>query len=173
MALTYRTTTVERMWTILEAYSAFTTLVPPSKRVKSDEVGWLKRMALIAPADATFVDLGFGDTFTGGPVPFNVFQAEDPSYGTSSAHEWVEQRTGDFKLRFVYRDAKVTDEDRDTLEMTAIEALEAAGRNLGIQYIRNWGPWRGRYGTARVGTIDRPLTEIIIPVTYEFSGSQL
>jgi hypothetical protein len=169
MALTYRTVTADRMWTILEAYSAFTALVPPSRRVKSDEVGWLKRMALIAPSDATFVDLAFGDLFGGGPVPFQQFGME----GASPSGEWIEQRNAEFKLRLVYRDVKVTDEDRDTLEMTAIEALEAAGRNLGVDYIRTWGPWRGRYGSGLFGTITRPLTEIIIPVTYEFSGSQL
>ncbi len=174
MALLYRSATADQMWAILEAHVPFTDIIKQSRRVKSAEVGWLKRMTFISEQDFPHVVLGVGDNFTGsGFSQVQSFAAETTSFGTASS-DWVETRTSDFKLRIIYRDEKQgTDAFRDDLEMKCIEAFEESGRSLGLSYIARWGPWRGATQPAMVNSKQRPVTQIVIPVTYEFAGSAL
>lgn len=178
MANLYRTKTIDRLWAILEAHSPFTTIIAQVRRVKDTQEGWLRKIMLRAPGDFPHVQIEMGDRFGGNPIPVDTFESEVQAFGASASNYWLEERTSEFKLSFIYE--KPGFDQQDELEMTAIEALEAQGRDLGMALddathpIQSWGPWRGtRNATANVNDIVRPVTQIVIPITYQFVGSQL
>jgi hypothetical protein len=175
MALLYRSVTLTRMWTILEGDAPFVALITQSRRVKGDSSdGWLKRMCLKAPQDFPYVDLGFGQTFSGSGIPIQNFGAERRNFGTDESHKWDETCDADFRVQIIYENAKSAEDDvRDELEMAILDAFRSAGRDLGLEGILGWGPWRGQYTQTLRGNVVRPTTEIVIPVKYQFTNEQI
>lgn len=178
MPILYRSLTIDRMWVLLEGHAPFAAIVSQARRVKDTSEGWLKSLMLRSVGDFPHVQIQMGDNFGGAGIPVTDFASERTDYGDLAGDYWLEERTSDFKLSFIYETPNF--DKQDTLEMTAIEAFEAAGRDLGWEYtssvfpIKTWGPWRGRRsGTAIINEIERPTTQIIIPVKYEFTGTQL
>jgi hypothetical protein len=172
MPILYRSLTIDRFWTLLEGHAPFTALIPAARRVKDTQDGWLRRLMLRAVGDFPFVQIEMGDNFGGGAIPTTTFDSEPGAFGTNGADYWLEGRTSDFKISVIYETANF--DDQDALEMTLIEALEAGGRNLGYSPITKWGPWRAkRGGVANIANVDRPTTQIIMPVSYEFTGAEL
>lgn len=172
MSLLYRSLTIARIWALLEAYPPFTNIVIASNQIDDTESGWLQRFMLRAPGDFPRVQVEMGDNFGGGAIPTATFSDESPSFGDEVADYWIESRSSDFKISIIYELAGSP--TQDALEMAIIEALERGGRDLGYTPIQKWGPWRGRRnGTSIIGGVDRPVTQIVFPVTYEFTGSEL
>ncbi len=154
------------MWAALEAHAPFTDIIKATRRVRDDEVGWLKMLVFRGPGDFPHVQITLGDNLGGSGPPFTVLANE----GVAPTADWDEERTSDIKVSILY---ETPGYDMDTLEMTLIEALEATGRNLGYAPIYKWGPWRGKMGTKTIDDIARPATDIVIPVIYRFAGTQL
>lgn len=170
MALLYRSLTIDAIWELLEGDAAFTALVKATRRVKDTPEGWLRNLMLRAVGDFPIVRVEMGDNFGGQGPSFTTFANE----GESPTADWNEERTAEFKISVIYESAGF--DRQDELEMVLIEALESGGRNLGYSPIRVWGPWKARRNvTAQVGTNEtpRPTTQIILPVTYLFTGTQL
>jgi hypothetical protein len=174
MANLYRTDTIDRMWALLEAYAPFTDIIKQSRRVKDTAEGWLKRLFLRSVGDYPHVQIEMGDNFGGGPITIETFNAEPDAFGTGASNYWLEERTSDFKISIIY---EVPGFDKqDALEMAILQAFERAGRNLGVDAILKWGPWKGkRNGSASIPGQDtpRPVTQITIPVVYQFTGAEL
>jgi hypothetical protein len=107
-------------------------------------------------------------------TPVATFVDEPGGHGDEAADYWDEQRTADFKVRIYYESPGF--DRQDELEMELMTAIEKGGRNLGYSAISGWGPWRGRRNgmvAALTDEVARPVTEIVIPVRYEFTGSEL
>lgn len=175
MAILYRSLTIDRMWALLEAHAPFTDIITSARRVTDTPAGWLRKINLRSVGDFPHVQIEMGDNFAGGAIPTATFQAERPDFGDEAGDEWIEERTSEFKLNIVYETPGF--DRQDALEMSVIEAFEAAGRSLGDPYIKRWGPWRGKRNTMIALPNDesakRPVTTLLIPVVYEFTGAQL
>lgn len=172
MPILYRSLTIDRIWTLLEGHAPFAALVAEARRVKDTPDGWLRTIMLRAVGDFPIVQIEMGDNFGGSGLPTTDFASESGGFGDSAGDYWLEERTSDFKISIVYALAGFS--QQDALEMTLIEALEAAGRNLGYAPIKRWGPWKAkRNGVATVGEEAHPVTQITLPVLYEFTGAEL
>lgn len=172
MPVLYRTATIDRMWVLLEAHAPFTDIIASARRVKDTPLGWLKKMMFRSIGDFPHVQIEMGDNFGGGPIPTDTFTSETPAYGSGPDDYFLEERTSDFKLSFFYESPGF--DQQDELEMTAIEAFEAAGRSLGYAYAKRWGPWRARRNILTlVNNVERPVTQILIPVVYDFTNAEL
>jgi hypothetical protein len=172
-AILYRSLTIARLWALLEAHTGFTDLVAQPRRVTDTKTGIIRQLVLGATGDFPFIYIEMGDRFGGQGIPTTTFASEIGAFGRTSTDEWVEQRTAEFKVSIVYEHAAFA--DQDTLEMEVIAALEAGGHDLGYTAaVTGWGPWRAnRAGTTTIRETIRPVTQIVFPVTYEFTGAQL
>lgn len=179
-AILYRSLTIARFWALLEAHAPFTAIVSEARRITDTPEGWLRKLTLRSVGDFPHVHITMGDNFGGTGLPTNTtlpqatFMDEPGGFGDEATDYWDEQRTADFKVRIYYENPGFDREDE--LEMELLTAIEQGGRNLGYSAISGWGPWRGRRnGTAVVlaDEVARPVTEIIIPVRYEFTGAEL
>jgi hypothetical protein len=179
-AILYRSLTIARFWTLLEAHAAFTTIVTSARRITDTPEGWLRKLGLRSVGDFPHVHITMGDSFggtglpTSNTLPQTTFIEEPGGFGDDASDYWDEVRTADFKVRIYYENQGF--DRQDELEMELMTAIEKGGRNLGYSAISGWGPWRGRRnGTAVVLTdeVARPVTEIVIPVSYQFTGAEL
>jgi hypothetical protein len=171
-ALLYRTETIDRLWALLEAHDPFVALVKQSRRVTDTAEGWLKRSVLRSVGDFPHVTVDMGDNFGGDGVPFSSFASEVSGFGSESTDEYLGRCTADFKLSVVYE--RPGFDRQDALEMEMLAAVRSGGRDLGLGYVRQWGPWRGRRNGSTVAlNADRPVTQIVVPVTYDFPGGDL
>jgi hypothetical protein len=174
----YRSATVDRMWEILEADSPFSLAIATARRIKPDNVGWLKRIMLKAPADFPHVWLALGNNSQVRPFPTGTF-AEEPAQ-FSTADDWQPTAAADFTLRVTYRDEQqATNDFRDDIESKAIAALTSAGPVLNnasgtaLSRASGVGLIRSIHTTALVSGVVRPVTTMTIPVSYDLFGSDL
>jgi hypothetical protein len=172
-AILYRSLTIARLWALLEAHTGFTDLVAQPRRVTDTKTGIIRRLVLGATGDFPFVEVLMGDRFGGQGIPTTTFASEVGEFGRGASDEWVEPLDSEFKINIVYENKSFA--DQDALEMEVMAAIEAGGQDLGYtNAISDWGPWRAnRTGKTIIREIERPVTVIVFPVKYEFTGAQL
>lgn len=165
----YKKQVADKIWALLEARSAFTTLVLAGNKLKQSDDGWLRERIHRAPADFPQVQLTNGRfTHTGYTQHAPTYDREKVNWVPSATSDAIVHRRLEFKLTITNRDAVNTVIDQ--LEEEAQTALLAGGDRWGLSFVLNWGAVFAEQRELRTQQALRLQSVITIPVTLEVSA---
>jgi hypothetical protein len=171
-ATDYGTAVFNKLYALLDGYSGYTLLVLPGNELKTPAQR-LQKVSRGAAADNPQVLLDLASSMEDLYPP-----SEDYSYNATadpSTLAWKENWTYTFLLTVTHASTDLATAGALCAQITM--ALRKGGPQLGLAYVRRWGPLErhdtvGGTDPAAKGTYTR-VSRIMIPVKFEFDGQTL